>query len=358
MRREDVRLFLAILISALLHITVAGVWKYREVVLRFSPLARLAELFTPTREAAKAHTPAPVPTITFVELPAEPAPKPKPEPPPRTFIETDNSQVTGEKPKDTQFYSDRSTVAANPKNPTGKTGDTPYLEGKETKMVSTETVVPGPPPAPAPKPVLPTPPAPKPVPPAPKPQPPKPKPEPEKSVAATGLKIVEEKKVALAEPQLPEPHMGPKPMPPAPVPVVPPSAGMPVGGGSTREIGAVKSRMTAFGVSRTGVAAFNVAESPFGAYDKEVIRAVQSRWYGLIEQNSLYERSGTVLVHFELVADGSVQNLKVEKNTAGEILGLFCEKAIVDSAPFKPLTEQLRALIGGDAREVNFTFYY
>ena len=131
-----------------------------------------------------------------------------------------------------------------------------------------------------------------------------------------------------------------------------------MGSGDTREIGARKSRLTAVGVSRTGVAAFNVAESPFGAYDKEIIRAVQSRWYALIDQNALFEHSGVVRLVFNLGTDGAVKDLKTEENSAGEILKLFCEKAIVDSAPFKPLPEELRPLIGNEAREVNFTFYY
>ena len=33
-------------------------------------------------------------------------------------------------------------------------------------------------------------------------------------------------------------------------------------------------------------------------------------------------------------------------------------KAIVDSAPFEPLPDKLRMLIGNQPREVNFTFYY
>ena len=76
-------------------------------------------------------------------------------------METDNSQVTGEQPKDAKYYSDRSTVAANPVNPTGKTGDTPYLDGKETRVMSTENVVPnlGPPSAPVAPPAPPSPPA-------------------------------------------------------------------------------------------------------------------------------------------------------------------------------------------------------
>ena len=295
-----------------------------------------------------------MPTITFIEKVEEPTPQPKPKTePPRMFVETDVSQVTGEKPKEAPFYSDRSTVAANPVNPTKKTGETPYLDGKETRMTSTVTVVPGPPAVPA---VLPAPPKPV-VPPQPKPQP---KVEPPKTVAEVGEKKSEP--VKIVEPVKPvevtKVAMGPKPelipLPERSVMMAKPA----VGTGDTREIGARKSRLTAVGVSRTGVAAFNVAESPFGAYDKEIIRAVQSRWYALIDQNALFEHSGVVRLTFNLTTDGAVKDLKTDENSAGEILKLFCEKAIVDSAPFKPLPQELRQLIGTEAREVNFTFYY
>src|SRR5437899_2426630 len=118
--------------------------------------------------------------------------------------------------------------------------------------------------------------------------------------------------------------------------------------GSRREIAAIKSLMTAVGAGRVGIAAFNVAGSPFGEYDKALIRAVQSRWYALIEQNGLYERAGTVMLHFDLMSDGSVKNMELKENTAGQILELFCEKAVVDSAPFAPLPENLQVLIGSD----------
>jgi len=85
---------------------------------------------------------------------------------------------------------------------------------------------------------------------------------------------------------------------------------------------------------------------------------VQSRWYALISQNGLYERAGTVTLHFYILQDGSVQNMEFKENSAGEILGLFCQKAVVDSAPFASLPDNLRMLIGNDPREVSFTFYY
>jgi len=340
----EVTLRLTMLVSILLHEIVFGSWSYREELARFAVFRPFVKMFEAPVWSPPTRTPRAVPTITFVE-----APEPKRQEP-RQFMETDASQATGEEPKNAEYYSDRSTVAANPENPTGKTGDTPYLEGEETRMMSTENVVPSPNQAvPAPAPVLPPP---KPVE-SPQPAVEKPPEVAPKKLADEGQKVVEEKKVAMLE----KPAESPKPAPPPvampqppPVPVAP--------GGSEREIGARKSRLTAVGVGRMGISAFNVAGSPFGEYDKLLIRAVQSRWYALISQNGLYERSGTVTLHFYLLQDGSVKDMEFKDNTAGEILGLFCQKAVVDSAPFAPLPNGLRLLIGNDPREVSFTFYY
>src|ERR1041384_6288620 len=272
-------------------------------------------------------------------------------------METDDSQATGEQPKDSKYYSDKATVAANPVNPTEKTGTTPYLEGTETRMMSTETVSPQPgagashlPPS------MPTPAVSQP---APKVEQPKPvakqPPEDVKPVEPEGLKIVEDTKVAALTPPSP-PRVEQPPAPPAES--VKPSSVISPGSSSKREIAALKSQIVATGAGRIGIAAFNVAESPFGAYDREIVVAVQSRWYALIEHYRLYERAGQVTLHFNLMPDGSVEGLEPKENSAGLTLGLFCEKAIVDSAPFKPLPERLRTLIGNQAREVDFTFYY
>jgi hypothetical protein len=324
--REYLSSEIAILVSLVLHALAFLTWAQSDRLARFVLFRPLVNLLSAPAWTPPLRNEPAVPTITFVEEPRHDDR--------RTFTETDASQFTGEEPKNAQLYSSLPTVAANPENPTGKVGDTPYLEGKETRALSTENV--------APTPGLPA------IAPVPQPRPPAPPPpqvldkpiESDKKVADEGLKVVEEKKLVMAE----------KPPEPAPPPA--PAAG------SHREIAAIKSRMTAVGAWRIGVAAFNVEGSPFGEYDKALIRAVQSRWYALIEQNGLYERAGTVTLHFNLMADGSVKNMELKENTAGQILELFCEKAVVDSAPFAPLPENLQVLIGSDPRDVNFTFYY
>jgi len=308
---------MAILASLVVHILSFVGWQHRTVLGRMAFFRPLVKVLT----AAPVHRPKVLPatpTITFVQ---EPAPQ-------RQFIETDTSQVTGEEPKNARFYSDNSTMAANPQNPSGKDGDTPYLDGSETRMLSTANVRPQPPGAPAAPPATPQPVTQKPA-------------EPVKELAATGMKVVEEKK------ETPEEK-----------PVTPPARKTVAGSNSRRELAAAKSRATSLGVRRLGVEALNVASSPFGAYDKALIYAVQSRWYEVLNTQRMDTHTGTVELKFDLLADGSVANMEMKANSAGPALGLYCQKAVVESAPFAPLPEDLQRLIGGDSREIIFTFYY
>ncbi len=311
---------MAILASLVVHILSFVGWQHRTVLGRMAFFRPLVKVLT----AAPVHRPKVLPatpTITFVQ---EPAPQ-------RQFIETDTSQVTGEEPKNARFYSDNSTMAANPQNPSGKDGDTPYLDGSETRMLSTANVRPQPPGAPA---TPSTPPA------APQPAPQQPS-EPLKKLAAIGMKVVEEKRTA------PEEKL-----------VTPPARKTMTGSSSNRELAATKSRAASRGVFHIGIAAFNVASSPFGAYDKALIYAVQSRWYEVLNTQRMDTHAGTVELKFDLLADGSVANMEMKANSAGPALGLYCQKAVVESAPFAPLPEDLKRLIGGDSREIIFTFYY
>jgi hypothetical protein len=371
--RENIPVEIALLVSLLLHVFAFGSWQYRDTLMKMPILSSVAKLLQ------AAHLPAlstsRPQTITFVEVeePRAKAASEKRREEARRFMETDASQITGEKPKDAKYYSDKSTVAANPQNPTGKEGDTPYLEGKETRAPGTIDVPtpsgmsqplivqPGSPgvaasaakPAPAVPPQVARSIPPKPTPPA---QP--------KEVAPQGLKIVEEQKLAMApkpavQPEIVENTSAAASSPAAAAPGAPAVASVVTEPGVPgRELVVRKAKLMATGISRTGVAAFNVAESPFGAYDKKIIRAVQSRWYALIDRFGMYERAGQVTVHFELLDDGQVQEMKVTENTAGQILALFCEKAIIESGPFDPLPDQLRALVGKEPREASFTFYY
>lgn len=368
MYRENLHVEIALLVSLMLHALSFGGWQYRGILLKLPLFSSLAKIVHVVYAFDKPSAPQGQ-TITFVEV-EEPRTKAQREndQEAQRFMETDASQVTGEQPQDAKYYSDKSTVAANPHNPTRKEGDTPYLEGNETRVMNTVDV-PTPSGATAPLIVQPgSPGAPgKTAPPPTAQTPPRPQPklqEQPKEVAPLGVKIVEEQKVAMAPTTAVQPELATS----SDVPVPPAVAG---GGGTPaavsepgvpgREIVAHKAHLTAVGVSRTGVAAFGVEESPFGAYDKKVIKAVQSRWYALIDRYGIYESMAKVTVNFELFDDGQVKNVKTEQPDNGSgnsILSLFCEKAIIESGPFEPFPDNLRALVGKEPREASFTFYY
>ncbi len=386
--RETLPVEIALLISLLLHAMAFGTWQYRTTLLKMPWLSSLAKLVQVVHPQPSATHPQ-VQTITFVEL-NEPRPQNQPDRSKQSqqFMETDASQVTGEKPKTAQYYSDKSTVAANPNNASGKVGDTPYLDGKETKYknqqamstldVPTQTGVSAPlviqagapgSPTQLAQPTTPSAPKPAPSPPQEKPSvtprsPPQPQsPAQPQEIAAVGLKIVEEQKLAMA----PKPTATLNVATGADVPT-PPAAAEAAGSGAPalasepgvagREIVARKSHLVAAGVSRAGVTAFNVEASPFGAYDKKVIKAIQSRWYQLIDRYGIYESTATVTIYFELLDDGQVRNVKPIDDNGNSILSLFCEKAIIESGPFDPWPDELRALAGKEPRQATFTFYY
>jgi len=56
--------------------------------------------------------------------------------------------------------------------------------------------------------------------------------------------------------------------------------------------------------------------------------------------------------------DGRITDLKVNGNDVGELLGLLCERAILDPAPYPAWPSDMRRMIGQNFREVTFTFYY
>ncbi len=134
--------------------------------------------------------------------------------------------------------------------------------------------------------------------------------------------------------------------------LVPDSVGLTLG----TETSAPPSRVSGDASSRPGIS--NAQGNPlFAAYDEKLIKAVQKRWYALIERYRVYDTGGLITVHFQLFADGHLENLQSE-STGGRILALFCEKAVIESAPFDPLPADLRARVGKAPRNISFTFYY
>jgi outer membrane biosynthesis protein TonB len=103
---------------------------------------------------------------------------------------------------------------------------------------------------------------------------------------------------------------------------------------------------------------FDTEATPLGAYDRVLIDAIRNRWYGLLdERNYAAENRGKVVLQFILHPDGRVTDMTISENSAGEVLGYICEKAVIDPAPYPPWPIEMRRMIP-DNRQITFTFYY
>jgi hypothetical protein len=347
------RLTWAFIISCAVHLVLFGgywggkklnLWDNLHLPQWLTPVAKVAKILEKKLEPPK--EPRTVPSLVFVDVSA--------------------SQATAEPPKDAKYYSDRNSIAANPK--ADEVNGVPKVDGKQTKVIKTASVEPEKfvPLQPAPPPNPKAPPAKKNSTVIPPIEPPKPTPaqaETKSTVPSEGTKpkaAMAPGDLAMAKPAPPTPDDGKSSDPPPPP--TPPRRPRTIEEalaqlGSDRLPGE-KMKQNG-GVTHQGVEpGFDVAASPFGAYDRALINAVSSRWYSLLDARDFASDSrGKVVVQFRLHYDGRITDVNISENSAGEMMGLICQKALVDPAPFPVWPADMRRLLG-DTRNIQFTFYY
>jgi len=104
---------------------------------------------------------------------------------------------------------------------------------------------------------------------------------------------------------------------------------------------------------------FDAQATPFGDYDAKFVQAVTQKWYDLLDSQSFArDRSGRVTLHFNLNYDGSITEVTQLDNTVGPLYGYLCQQALTAPAPYAKWPEEMRRLIGGNVREMTFTFFY
>jgi hypothetical protein len=233
-----------------------------------------------------------------------------------TFIEVDPASATPEPPKDAKFYGVANAKAANP-DVTVET-EKPKADGNRTEIPRTETVL-------RPQPLQPSIPPPD----TPKSQPPgdlaKAKTEPERSDTVTIPTKEKPRTLAAARTQ--------------------------------KNLTGEKVKQDG-GVKRHGQLNFDVKATSFGAYDAAFIAAVQQRWFDILDNTSFTQRSGKVVLEFRLRYDGQIVELREAETEVGEVLGLICQKAVLDPAPYAPWPRDMRLTFPQGYRDVRFTFIY
>jgi outer membrane biosynthesis protein TonB len=119
-----------------------------------------------------------------------------------------------------------------------------------------------------------------------------------------------------------------------------------------------KKMTTDGGVVRLAMTSLDAKATPYGAYDAALIYAVQQSWYTLLnDRGYASDNRGRVVLQFVLHPDGRVSDVKITENTASNLLGLICQRAIEDPQPFDPWPSDMHRMLG-DTRSIQFTFYY
>jgi hypothetical protein len=219
---------------------------------------------------------------------------------PLTFVEVDPQVSTPEPPRETEFYGAANAKATNPE-PTPE-APKPKIDGTQTDVVKTETV-----PRLTAQPLQPSP--------------------PKEDPGDTFTLPTKEKVRTLAKAR------------------------------DQKNITGEKVKQDG-GAPRRGQVSFDVRATPFGAYDAAFIAAVQQRWFDILDNTSFTQRPGKVVLEFRLKYDGTIIEMRQKETDVGEVLGLICQKAILDPAPYAPWPRDMRALFTQGYRDVRFTFVY
>ncbi len=265
-----------------------------------------------------------------------PPPDPQSQQLPLLFVDVSPAQATTEAPKKADYYSDKNSKAANPD--ASLDSNIPKIDGQQTEIVKTEDV-----------------PRSKAFPLQPAPTPP----------VATAKEAQEELKpkpaytpgdLTMAKPDLTPRKDEGQAEQPRPRTIEEALARRHI---DPQSLAGLKMKQEG-GVRRRYIeSSLDVVATAFGAYDAAIIRAVQNRWYDLLDsRNYVRDLTGKVKVSFHLNSDGSITEMKLLENTVDLTLALLCESAIKDPSPYAPWPSDMRRQVGVSFRPVTFTFYY
>ena len=324
-RAVSSRLVWAFVISMVLHLIIFGGYETGKK-LNWWQNAHWPAWLTPIKRLVEAMK---------KPVPLQPAVAPQPTEAPLVFVDVDPANASLEPPKKATHYSSLNTEAANPD--INKESDLPKINGEQKHVVKTEDS-----PRNKPVPLQPAPPPPAPQEPEHKEEP---KPKPAEPIGDLAMAKPEPKTTENKEPAQ-TPHTRPRTVREA-------LARLPdnqLAGLKMKQEGGVRRKLQ--------TSLFDTEASPLGAYDRALIDAIQNRWYSLLdERNYTAENRGKVILQFVLHPDGRVTDMTMSENSAGEVLGYLCEKAVQDPAPFPPWPMELRRMLG-ETRQIQFTFYY
>jgi hypothetical protein len=340
-RSTEKLLLRALIVSVLLHLLLVGLWREGKALGWW-------------RNFAMPHW---IQSLTAALMPLPPK-KLAAEPPPQTqltFVEVDPALAAPAPPKKPVYQGAKNTVAAN--REIKEPSERPDIDGLQEKYLKTtenakpQPIVPAPAPSPAP-----TPPAAPTHPPAPPiPQNTVKQNAPQKTYTPGDLAMskpsekAQEGKTESEASEQPQPQPQPPPVYQKPRTLAEARARNGSPGQRTRQRG---------GVAKVSLNdSLDVVGTPLGDYMAQMVGAVQARWNQLL-QDRTPDRTGKVVLHFRLLPDGSITDMKMEQNEVGELLEATCELAVIQPAPYGKWPREMRLSLPNDYHDIRFTFYY
>lgn len=327
-RAELSRLAWAFVISMMLHLLIFGGFETGKKF-HWWENAHWPAWLTPIKKLADALKPKQSPRVAQALQPKEP---------PLLFVDVNPENASTEAPKNATHYSSLNAQAANPD--VDKESNLPKITGEQTHVPKTEDVARTKPMPLQPAPV---------VPPSPAAQEAKEEAKPKPAQPPGDL--------AMAKPQLnptKDPGEAPQPRPRRIAEALARQQNNP----QSNQLLGQKMKQEGGVHHHLDTSLFDTVATPYGAYDRYLIDAISQRWYGLLDERSYaLDNRGKVVLQFVLHPDGRVTDMNMSENTAGEVLGYICQKAVLDPAPFPPWPNEMRRMIG-ENRPIQFTFYY
>lgn len=99
--------------------------------------------------------------------------------------------------------------------------------------------------------------------------------------------------------------------------------------------------------------------SDLGRYKAKMFRAIGSRWYLMVDQQMSMLGIGGIKIKFFVQANGVIRDIQpASQNGRTEILENISIRAIRDSGPFEPFSDQMKQQLGdGYWEEITFSIY-
>jgi len=113
------------------------------------------------------------------------------------------------------------------------------------------------------------------------------------------------------------------------------------------------------GVARRGsISLVDAIGSPLGEYDRILVDAIDRRWKQILRNSQVLMLQGKVEVEFRLNSNGQVTHVKILNTEVGEMLAVYCRRAVSDPSPYPPWPGDLQRLIAKPHRDIKVTFHY